>query len=97
MAMLRRSGDSRVISRPADQDRAGAHRNEARDRAQQGGLAAARRAEQGHELARRDLQRDAVQNPDRPVGDLDPLDGQRSVVHIPVLPRLFAALRLGAA
>ena len=50
----------RVHRLAVDGDDAAVRRLEARDHAQQGGLAAARRAQQGKELAARDLQADVI-------------------------------------
>ncbi len=66
---------------PGDQDPPGPDLGEAGDGAQQRGLAAAGRAEQGDELAGRHLERDALQHLDRAEGDLDPLDAQRIPGH----------------
>ena len=60
MPKSRCAGGSRETSRPPISMRAGVLRVEAGDRAQQRGLAAARRAEEADELAALDLERDVI-------------------------------------
>ena len=62
MLVGRRSGPRRVTSRPSISTRAGRRRDEAADHAQQRGLAAARRAEDGEEVAALDVE---VERPHR--------------------------------
>ena len=60
-------------------------RLEAGDAAQQRGLPAPGRAEQGHDLARRDVERDAVEHGPRAVGgdEVADLEGQAARRHRP--------------
>ena len=60
MPALRFHGGSRVTSRAAQPHVAGGRLDEARDHAQRRGLAAARGAEQHHELAVGDIERDVA-------------------------------------
>jgi hypothetical protein len=67
MAMPRRSGGSRVMSRPAIRRAPATGGNEAGDGAQERGLAAAGSAEKRHEAALGDLERQLVQHGRLPV------------------------------
>ena len=61
-----------------DQHAAGGLADEARDDAQQGGLAAARRTQKGHDLARLDGERHTVDRDGRAVADGQVLDVERA-------------------
>ena len=66
------------MARAVDQHAAGGLADEARDDAQQGGLAAAGRAEQRHDLARLDGERDAVDGQRLAVADGQVVDVERA-------------------
>ena len=71
-------GRQMVDGGAVDQHAAGRLADEARDDAQQGGLAAARRPEQGHDLARLDGERDAVDGQRLAVADGQVVDVERA-------------------
>ena len=79
MPMLRWLGFSRVTSLPAIDDRAGGRLLEAGDHAQHGGLAAARRPEEGDELAGADIEVEVLHDGGCAEGFLDVLDGEEGV------------------